>query len=234
MQNFRSTFLGFITLMTLSIGQLHAERALAVVELFTSQGCSSCPPADHVLGELAQERDIIALSYHVDYWDYMGWKDVFGRPENSQRQRIYAQRMKKKNVYTPQMIINGQMDVVGSRPMDVAKAVMKAKKRTMPVSVDITPVSQGLLVSAVSSGLHNGTYDLIAVAITPQAEVQIKRGENRGKTIRYVNVVRDFRPIGQLSNGKARVTVPTVDGAKIAVLVQAVGQGTIVGAALQN
>ncbi|NCX07586.1 MAG: DUF1223 domain-containing protein [Rhodobacteraceae bacterium] len=230
MMNIRSTILGLITLLMLSVGQAQAERALAVVELFTSQGCSSCPPADHVLGELAQERDIIALSYHVDYWDYMGWKDIFGSPENSQRQRVYAHRMKKKNVYTPQMVVNGKADVVGSRPMDVAKAVMNAKKRTMPVSVKITPVAQGLLVSAASNGLQNGTYDLIAVAITPNAEVQIKRGENRGKTIRYVNVVRDFKPIGQLSNGQARLTLPAVDGAKLAVFVQAQGQGPIVGA----
>jgi hypothetical protein len=232
--NIRSTILGLITLLMLSVGQAQADRALAVVELFTSQGCSSCPPADHFLGELAQERDIIALSFHVDYWDYMGWKDIFGRAENSQRQRIYANRMKKKNVYTPQMIINGNADVVGSRPMDVAKAVMNAKKRTMPVAVKITPVPQGLLVSAVSNGLQNGAYDLIAVAITPKTEVQIKRGENRGKTIRYVNVVRDFKPIGQLSNGHARLTVPVVDGAKLAVFVQAQGQGAIVGAALQD
>ena len=234
MMNIRSTLLGLVTLLTLSVGQAQAERALAVVELFTSQGCSSCPPADHVLGELAQERDIIALSYHVDYWDYMGWEDVFGRPENSQRQRVYAHRMKKKNVYTPQMIINGRADVVGSRPMDVAKAVMSAKKRTMPVSVKITPSAQGLLVSAVSNGLQVGTYELIAVAITPQAEVEIKRGENRGKTIQYVNVVRDFKSIGQLLNGQARLTVPAIDGAKLAVFVQAKGQGPIIGAALQD
>ena len=154
--NIRSTLLGLVTLLMLSVAQAQAERSLAVVELFTSQGCSSCPPADHVLGELAQERDIIALSYHVDYWDYMGWKDIFGSPENSQRQRVYAHRMKKKNVYTPQMVVNGKADVVGSRPMDVAKAVMNAKKRTMPVSVKITPVAQGLLVSAASNGLQNG------------------------------------------------------------------------------
>ena len=234
MMNIRSTLLGLIALLMLSFGQARAEHPLAVVELFTSQGCSSCPPADHVLGELAQERDIIALSYHVDYWDYMGWKDIFGRAENSQRQRVYAHRMKKKNVYTPQMIINGKVDVVGSRPMDVAKAVMNAKKRAMPVSVKITPVAQGLLVSAASNGLQNGTYDLIAVAITPKAEVQIKRGENRGKTIRYVNVVRDFKPIGQLSNGQASLTVPAVDGAKLVVFVQAQGQGPIIGAALQD
>jgi hypothetical protein len=164
----------------------------------------------------------------------MGWKDIFGSPENSQRQRVYAHRMKKKNVYTPQMVVNGKADVVGSRPMDVAKAVMNAKKRTMPVSVKITPVAQGLLVSAASNGLQNGTYDLIAVAITPNAEVQIKRGENRGKTIRYVNVVRDFKPIGQLSNGQVRLTLPAVDGAKLVVFVQAQGQGPIVGAALQD
>jgi hypothetical protein len=234
MQHIRSTILGLVTLLTLFVGQANAERALTVVELFTSQGCSSCPPADHVLGELAQEWDIIALSYHVDYWDYMGWKDVFGRPENSQRQRIYAHRMKNKNVYTPQMIINGTADVVGSRPMDVAKAVLNAKKSTMPVSVKITPVAQGLLVSAVSNGLQAGSYDLIAAAITPKAEVQIKRGENRGKTIRYVNVVRNFKPIGQLSNGQASLTVPAIDGAKLAVIVQAKGQGPIVGAALQE
>ena len=118
----------------------------------------------------------------------MGWKDIFGSPENSQRQRVYAHRMKKKNVYTPQMVINGKADVVGSRPMDVAKAVMNAKKRGMPVSVNITPWRRGCWFLR-RQRTENGTYDLIAVTITPKAEVQIKRGENRGKTIRYVNVV---------------------------------------------
>ena len=178
--------------------------------------------------------EVVPIAFHVDYWDYIGWKDEFASPRYTKRQKAYARAAGHRTVYTPQMIINGNADVVGSRPMDVAKAVMNAKKRTMPVSVKITPVAQGLLVSAASNGLQNGTYDLIAVAITPKAEVQIKRGENRGKTIRYVNVVRDFKPIGQLSNGQARLTVPAVDGAKLAVFVQAQGQGPIVGAALQD
>ena len=235
MRKITSTVLGIITLLMGCVGQTQAEqRALTVVELFTSQGCSSCPPADHVLGELAQEENIIALSYHVDYWDYMGWTDPFSRPENSERQRIYAQRLKQKNVYTPQMIINGTEDVVGSRPMDVAKAIMQAKTRTMPVMVEIRPVAEGLLVSADSNGLPEGTYELLAVTITPTAEAYIKRGENRGKTIRYVNVVRDVKTIGHLSNGQARLNVPVIQGAKQVIFVQAQGQGPIVGAALQD
>ena len=235
MRKITSTVLGIITLLMGSVGQTQAEQhALTVVELFTSQGCSSCPPADHVLGELAQEENIIALSYHVDYWDYMGWTDMFGRPENSERQRIYAQRLEHKNVYTPQMIINGTEDVVGSRPMDVARAIMQAKTRTMPVTVEIRPVAEGLLVSADSNGLPEGTYELLAVTITPMAEAYIKRGENRGKTIRYVNVVRDVKTIGHLSNGQARLDVPVIQGAKQVIFVQAQGQGPIVGAALQD
>jgi hypothetical protein len=183
---------------------------------------------------LALEENIIALSYHVDYWDYMGWTDLFSRPENSERQRIYAQRLKQKNVYTPQMIINGTEDVVGSRPMDVARAIMQAKTRTMPVTVEIRPVAEGLLVSADSNGLPEGTYELLAVIITPTAEAYIKRGENRGKTIRYVNVVRDVKTIGHLSNGQARLNVPVIQGAKQVIFVQAQGQGPIVGAALQD
>ena len=235
MRKITSTVLGIITLLMGCVGQTQAEqRALTVVELFTSQGCSSCPPADHVLGELALEENIIALSYHVDYWDYMGWTDPFSRPENSERQRIYAQRLKQKNVYTPQMIINGTEDVVGSRPMDVAKAIMQAKTRTMPVTVEIRPDAEGLLVSADSNGLPEGTYELLAVIITPTAEAYIKRGENRGKTIRYVNVVRDVKTIGHLSNGQARLNVPVIQGAKQVIFVQAQGQGPIVGAALQD
>ena len=104
----------------------------------------------------------------------------------------------------------------------------------MPVTVEIWPVEEGLLVSADSNGLPEGTYELLAVTITPTAEAYIKRGENRGKTIRYVNVVRDVKTIGHLSNGQARLSVPVIQGAKQVIFVQAQGQGPIVGAALQD
>lgn len=234
MHNLKSVIVGCIGILLLFVGQAQAERAVTVVELFTSQGCSSCPPADRVLGELAKETDIIALSYHVDYWDYMGWKDIFGRPENSQRQRVYAQRMKKKNVYTPQMIVNGTTDVVGSRPMDVAKAVMDAKNQEMPVSIKITQDGAKLRIFTQTGLTQTGSYDVMAVAIKPTAEVHIKWGENLGNNFRYVNVVQDFRPIGQLTGRNATFTIPAIQNGKLAIFVQAQGQGAIVGAALQD
>lgn len=91
-----------------------AQRAMVVVELYTSQGCSSCPPADALLHDLAEREDVIALALHVDYWDYIGWKDEFAHPQHAQRQRAYAQKAKRRSIYTPEFIVQGQTDVVGA------------------------------------------------------------------------------------------------------------------------
>jgi hypothetical protein len=135
---FRATILGLALLcMLASPPSVRAgDNALTVVELFTSQGCSSCPPADEMLGELAAQPDIQALSFHVDYWDYIGWKDLFALPGNTERQRSYAKRFGRSYVYTPQMVIDGAVESTGRNARDVLRMIESAKStQRVPVSL---------------------------------------------------------------------------------------------------
>ena len=185
-------------------------KNLVVVELFTSQGCSSCPPADKLLGELAKKPNIVALSLNVDYWDYLGWRDTLGSPENSRRQKLYAHVRGKRQVYTPQMIINGDVDIVGSRRKEVLNEV--ARQETLGGRIDMTmsddkdQIVINVAASPDSEKPQSGTIWLMVTS--PQITVPIKRGENIGKKIVYHNVVRQMIPAG-MWNGKAiRLVLP--------------------------
>jgi hypothetical protein len=158
---------------------------VAVMELFTSQGCSSCPPADAMLAAAAKRKDIVALSYHVDYWDYIGWPDSFGSPEWSDLQRSYAKSWGSGRVYTPQLIVNGVAGVVGSRQNEIDQA-MGASKLDLPVMI-----SQDGDVLDVSIDGKAGLPDAIVWLVTfrDRGEVMIERGENQGKTISYSQIV---------------------------------------------
>ncbi len=209
----------------------------AVVELFTSQGCSACPPADAIFLELTDRSDILALSYHVDYWDYIGWVDTFGTPENSEFQRSYAKSLGNARIYTPQMVINGSMDVVGSRRNDIEKGIREA---SLPVFVDLS-YEDGLLdvrIPATSTGREAVVY---LVTFRGRAEVEITRGENRGKYITYAQIVTSRQIIGMWDPQKgAQLTLPMYelldeenDGVAILVQQQSEGNpGTILGASL--
>ena len=121
----------------MALAGVAAAGEAVVVELFTSQGCSSCPPADRILGELAERDDVIALALHVDYWDYLGWKDEFASPQYTKRQRAYARAAGERTIYTPQMVIGGQDHVIGSRPMKVSQAIQKHIAKAQPVRVQL-------------------------------------------------------------------------------------------------
>jgi len=208
-----------------------------VVELFTSQGCSACPPADAIFLELAEMEDVLALSYHVDYWDYIGWVDTFGNPQNSELQRTYAQGLGKAHVYTPQLIINGSSDVVGSRRNDVEKGINSAN---LSIVIDLT-YKDGLLDVDIP-GMSGGSESLIyLVTFRSRADVEIQRGENRGKMITYAQIVTSRQIIGMWDPQKgARMTLPMVqmldgesDGVAILVQQQVNGNpGAILGASL--
>jgi hypothetical protein len=157
----------------------------AVVELFTSQGCSSCPPADAMLAEIRKRQDVVALSYHVDYWDYIGWPDSFGSAEWSDLQRDYAKGWGSARIYTPQMIVNGAQGVVASRPREV-DAALKDTHLALPVSLTS---HDGVL--EVTVGGMAGFHDAVVWLVTyrDHADVAIDRGENEGKTIAYTQIV---------------------------------------------
>lgn len=217
----------------------------ALLELFTSQGCSSCPPADKLLGEFADQSSIVALSLPIDMWDYLGWKDTLALPGHSIRQRAYARLRGDRQVYTPQMVVNGVTHVVGSDRGAIEKAIAQTDHDTAVMSVPV-------LLSA-TSGNFNVTLKPAPAAIaepvdaevwlcplTSAVAVAIGRGENGGHTITYHNVVRGWRKLGAYSGTEATWSVPLsqiadgqIDGA--AIIVQQGSRekpGPVLGAAL--
>lgn len=201
-----------------------------VVELYTSQGCSSCPPADKILAELSQRDDIIALALHVDYWDYIGWKDVFGRPENTSRQHAYARAANATTVYTPQMVIGGVSHVIGSRPMQVMDALQTESQRGNRFDVQLR--RSGTTLEIFSRPGTRGDYVVQLVRFTPEETVSIARGENAGRTISYANIVKSWDVIGRWNGGSTLdLDVTVAGGDAIAVIVQRGTNGAIVGAA---
>ncbi len=173
-----------------------------VVELFTSQSCYSCPPAEAFLGELVEARpDVLGLEFHVDYWDRLvhrgsKWKDVFSSPESTRRQRVYNVRIRgRASVYTPQMVIDGTAEAVGSNRGDVLAAVSRASGQGQAVDVSIDDDGAGLRVSIDGVTAEDAT--IWYVAYLRQHTTEVLRGENKGKSLTNHNIVREFRPIGE-------------------------------------
>jgi len=211
-------------------------RQAVVVELFTSQGCSSCPPADALLGELAERSDVIALSLHVDYWDYIGWKDPYGSPLNTERQRAYAGKLGLRYIYTPQMVVDGRHDIVGFRRDEVLAAIEEAARRDKPVTVEFVPAEGGTAIISAGHAPERGATIWLAV-FEEGHDTQVKRGENAGRTIRNVNIVRRMERLGTWMGERLEIPL-NLDGAMAqgiygcAVLVQQGRNGPIIGAGL--
>ncbi|KZY48294.1 hypothetical protein A3731_06810 [Roseovarius sp. HI0049] len=178
-------------LITLAAPAAAQERPV-LVELYTSQGCSSCPAADAFLHKLAEREDVIALALHVDYWDYIGWKDSFARPEYTARQRAYAKVANRRMVYTPQMIINGADHVVGTRPMDVTDLIRKHHGGAAKVALSVAEHPGRLEIDATAAAGTAGTATVRLFRYIPQETVAIKRGENAGKSVSYSHIVTDM------------------------------------------
>lgn len=210
-----------------------AESGPVVVELFTSQGCSSCPPADRILHDLVKRDDVIGLALHVDYWDYIGWKDAYADPDHTLRQRAYARQGGRSMIYTPQMVVNGQQDVVGAQARDLDRLIdahlkaspqasVKASRSGGDVTVDVTPVE-----------LPEGEiYDVRVVQYSPMRHASIRRGELAGHELDYANVVESWLMAGQW-DGAAPQQFSAVLTSELpaVVLVQQAGHGPIVAAA---
>jgi hypothetical protein len=205
-----------------------------VVELFTSQGCSSCPPADRLLARLAERDDVIALALHVDYWDYIGWADSFARPEHTVRQKAYAHAVGQRMVYTPQMIIEGQDQVVGARVMDVMELVEAHRDRPDPLAVEIDRQGGELRVVArwEAAPEAEGPYFVQLVRYRPHGEVDILRGENAGRSFSYANIVTAWDVVGKWDGAAPLELTLEISGEEPAVvIVQQAGHGPILGAA---
>jgi len=223
------------------VGQASAASTApkAVVELFTSQGCSSCPAADALLGRLAQRDDVLAISLSVDYWDYLGWRDTLAQAKFAERQKAYARALGDGMVYTPQAVVNGVVHVNGSDEDKITSAIEKTSKVIAHIPVRLSPVDGKLVVEVGSAPQGAATKDatLWLAVMSKSVDVPITRGENKGKTITYSNVVRELIPIG-LWNGKPttvqfeRHSITHKGAERYAVLLQQGHAGPIVGAAL--
>jgi hypothetical protein len=205
----------------------HAQDSPTVVELFTSQGCSSCPPADAFLTDLAHERrDVLPLAFHVTYWDTAGWKDPYSLEVATSRQRDYARHLGDDDgVYTPQMVVDGTTGFVGSRRSQGLSIIAGAARKRIPVS--LVRDGQSLLVRV---GAGAGRAQVLLVGFDPMHETHVGRGENSGRTLLESNIVRSLTPIGSWSGSSIDLRQQPQAGQNFAVLLQA-EDGRIIGAA---
>ena len=218
-----------VFLLAASVGSAQ-DRSTVVVELFTSQGCSSCPPADALLERLSRRNNVIALSLHVDYWDYIGWKDKFASPANTARQQAYARAGGRRSVYTPQMIINGLDDVAGTAPMDVADIIDRHSRRQQVVELTLWRSSNAVRVQAKL--LRSIGPSIVQVAyISARKVVQIKRGENAGRSLQYTNVVKRIEKLRRWSGeNPLAVEIALKQHEQAVLLIQQEGHGVIFAA----
>jgi hypothetical protein len=197
-----------------------------VVELFTSQGCSACPPADALLSELAARSDVLALAFHVTYWNSLGWRDPFSLDLATDRQRVYQRLLGTETIYTPQMIVDGRTDVIGSDRRAVAYAIAAAMlDSTVPVAVARN--GQGLQLAV---GAGKGDASLIVVGYDSVRRTSVQRGENAGRQLSESNIVRNFQKVASWNGQPLSLATPLPMAERVAIILQA-NDGRILGAA---
>ncbi|MEO7917324.1 MAG: DUF1223 domain-containing protein [Dokdonella sp.] len=205
-----------------------AQTRPVVVELFTSQGCSSCPPADAYLNELARSRDdVLTLAFHVTYWNDLGWKDPFSLEASTQRQRRFSQRF-GAGPYTPMIVVDGESYMVGSNRGQVASAITKAKKDIV-TAAPIGITREGSTLS-ISVGAGEGQGEVLLVGFDREHTTKVGRGENGGRALTESSAVRSIRSVGKWSGSALTISEQAPDGENVAVLLQS-SNGHIVGAA---
>ena len=201
-----------------------------VVELFTSEGCNSCPPADEHLFELRRRDDVLALGWHVDYWDWLGWRDRFADPEFSDRQRVYAWRLGTP-VYTPQLVVSGTHQAIGSAKQAIETAIRQARSTTgQAVVITASWKEAGLLEIVLGEGAIRDPHLVHVVSFADEARTEVTAGENAGRILRHANIVETWQSVGTWDGSPAVMIVPVAGNRNHAILVQAPGQGAIVGA----
>jgi hypothetical protein len=214
-----------------------------IVELFTSQGCSSCPPADRLLGQLATAPSIVAMSLPIDYWDYLGWHDTLASPGNSARQRAYARTRGDREIYTPQLVINGTVHVPGGDEAAVDAAMAEAQAQSKAPSLPVTiSTGSGHLNVTVAAGTTQGSGEVWLCELSRSVVVKINRGENGGRAVTYHNVVRRRIKLGDWHGEIGRYNLPLTsmndqDVDTVAVIVQAGNAnspGAMLGGAIQS
>jgi len=219
-----------LALLTMPALAQQSSTQGVLVELFTSQGCSSCPPADALLKELSKQEGVIALALHVDYWDYIGWQDTFAQEKFTKRQRRYAAARKDNMVYTPQMIVAGSARVKGHDGAEAAAEIAAA--RTLG---DVTLMRSGeeVVSSATPRSAISGDFVVDMVRYRPQATVRIERGENEGREIAYHNIVTQWENLGHWSGqGVLNMRARAAGEAPVVVIIQRKGPAEVVASAV--
>ncbi len=202
-------------------------RADTVLELFTSQSCSSCPPADALLGELASQPGVLALALHVDYWDRLGWKDPYSSAAYTARQRHYAALLNDDSIYTPELVVDGRSGVVGSDRPAVASVIATAKAQPQ-VALRVSRSAAGIVVDAPSGP---GPATLMLAGYDPHHITRVGGGENGGRTLEETNIVRALAPAGTWTGAATQFTLAKPAGERAAVFLQR-ADGRIIGAAI--
>lgn len=221
---------GAMTLLPQLAESAQTAPSAGVVELFTSQGCSDCPPADALLGELARSPGVVALAYHVTYWDELGWHDRFGLPQADERQHYYARQLRLSAEFTPQAVVDGQVSLVGSDRQAIVRA-LHASRVTIPVTLGL---AKGQVLVKLAAQELPAPVDVILVSYLPQAVTAVGRGENGGRKLKEFNIVRAEAVLGLWRGNARQFLVPLSsmppEASRIAVLLQ-LPAGTIAGAA---
>jgi hypothetical protein len=223
-----------------SVKNNDAGKGFAVIELFTSEGCSSCPPADAVVAKVEKESDdkpIYILAYHVDYWNSLGWKDNFSSADYSRRQKQYAQWLHLESVYTPQIVVNGRTEFVGSEEGTLRSAIKSSLQKETEVAItlnDVKAISNKASLKYQAQGISAGNVLLIAL-VQKSAQTKVGGGENGGRTLSHVQIVRVIKSIPlKTEMGSAEINLPdgfTPQGYELIAFVQNIANGEITGAA---
>jgi hypothetical protein len=235
----RAVFPALLAVAALATALPAGAEPRAVIELFTSQGCSSCPPADRLLGELARDPSLIALSLPIDYWDYIGWKDTLAKPRHTARQRFYARTRGDGDVFTPQVVVNGVTHAVGNDKAAIEQAIAESRREGASLSLPVNvAVADGKLNVTIPAAADKAGGEVWLCALGTAIPVAIARGENSGHTVTYHNVVRRWVKLGDWTGTARTFAVPVTDLANAdaaAVIVQtgtADRPGAMLGAAL--
>ena len=214
---------------------LARSKPVTVVELFTSQGCSSCPPSDAFLGEVSKRPDVVALSYHVDYWDYIGWRDPFATPEFTERQRGYARSLRQRYVYTPEMVVHGRGHDSGIDRETIFRLIAEAQKPEWPrMAPQMSDRGARGIVVSMPEFQAPEPCDVWLVTYDPEHRTKVLRGENRGRELSNYNVVRSLTLLTRWDGRPAELTIGPDrlgDARGVAILVQHPNLGPIFGAA---
>jgi hypothetical protein len=227
----KTSLLFALVFLAQGIAPLHAGERPTVVELFTSEGCSSCPPADALLAELAGRPDVLTLSFHVDYWDRLGWKDPFSSPDATRRQHSYAELLGLATVYTPQIVVDGRWQAVGSDRSEIDRALATAQRNREEVPVALA-VDHGRAEITLGQGGDRVAADLLLIGFDRRHVTVVSRGENGGRTLTHVDVVRNIEEIAQFDGGRTTFEVPIRSPSdRVAAILQA-RDGRVLGVAV--